>query len=511
MASIFKPTRKVIDPKTGKTTRVPYEKWYIKYIDANGRPRKVKGFTDRVATQQKAAELERLAMRGIDERSNSHRKRPLAEHVADFKAYLESKGSVPNHVSLTIARINAVIAGCKFQRIADLSPSRVSTYLADLRKSTTDATGKQIPGKSRSTTNGYLVGMKTFCNWLVKDRRADDNPLASLSKLNVETDIRRERRALSQRELANLINAAAESSDSFRGLNGTDRSMLYRVAAYTGLRASELASLSEASFDMASDPPTVTVEAGYSKHRRKDELPLHPELAEVLRQWLASRRLRPDAESIVPIVPDVSNGRTDRLWPGTWASNRRAAEMLRSDLAAAGIPYVDDAGRVADFHALRHSFISLLVQQGVHPKLAQQLARHSTITLTMDRYTHVGLVDMTTALESIPALPRPDNQFTTVLATGTDDAAPGQVSESWDHQWDQKPDAGCQQSIRIANSVGMESESRKGERPRHLPMPGNNCEPVRMGMREEGLEPSRVSPPDPKSGAYANSATLAWC
>ena len=31
-----------------------------------------------------------------------------------------------------------------------------------------------------------------------------------------------------------------------------------------------------------------------------------------------------------------------------------------------------------------------------------KLARHSTITLTMDRYSHVGLLDMNTALETVP-------------------------------------------------------------------------------------------------------------
>jgi len=34
--------------------------------------------------------------------------------------------------------------------------------------------------------------------------------------------------------------------------------MLYRVAMMTGLRASELASLTVASFDLTADPPTVT-------------------------------------------------------------------------------------------------------------------------------------------------------------------------------------------------------------------------------------------------------------
>ena len=37
----------------------------------------------------------------------------------------------------------------------------------------------------------------------------------------------------------------------------------------TGLRADELASLTPASFDLKTDPPTITIAAGYSKHRRE--------------------------------------------------------------------------------------------------------------------------------------------------------------------------------------------------------------------------------------------------
>ena len=63
--------------------------------------------------------------------------------------------------------------------------------------------------------------------------------------------------------------------------------------------------------------------------------------------------------------------------------------MLQADLKAAGVPYEVD-GRCADFHSLRHGYISRVVRSGVNPRLAQSLARHSTITLTMDRYAHVG-------------------------------------------------------------------------------------------------------------------------
>src|SRR5262249_36647412 len=42
------------------------------------------------------------------------------------------------------------------------------------------------------------------------------------------------------------------------------------------------------------------------------------------------------------------------------------------------------------------------------------------------------------------------------------------------------------------------------------PKPGaKSLKPFRNLMRKEGVEPSRVSPPDPKSGASASSATFA--
>ncbi len=71
----------------------------------------------------------------------------------------------------------------------------------------------------------------------------------------------------------------------------------------------------------------------------------------------------------------------------------------------AGIPYKDEAGRVFDFHATRGQFISELARQGVHPKTAQMLARHSSINLTMNTYTHLGLVDLKAAVENLPSPP----------------------------------------------------------------------------------------------------------
>ncbi|MGL4422908.1 MAG: tyrosine-type recombinase/integrase, partial [Gemmataceae bacterium] len=80
------------------------------------------------------------------------------------------------------------------------------------------------------------------------------------------------------------------------------------------------------------------------------------------------------------------------MWPGTWADAHRAAEMLRGDLEAAGIAYATegpDGPEYADFHALRHTYITNLRANGVDLRTAQDLARHSTPTLTA-RYSHVS-------------------------------------------------------------------------------------------------------------------------
>jgi len=81
--------------------------------------------------------------------------------------------------------------------------------------------------------------------------------------------------------------------------------------------------------------------------------------------------------------------------------------------------HADDAGRVLDFHAFRHTFITNLTRGGVHPKDAQTLARHSTIALTMDRYAHTARGSVAKALDALPDLSAPTAERERRRATGT--------------------------------------------------------------------------------------------
>lgn len=232
-------------------------------------------------------------------------------------------------------------------------------------RATVEAIAERLPrGSGIATSNHYLTAAKGFTRWMTHTTppRWPVDPLAGLSKLNAKTDVCRERRALPEAELQRLLATARASGVIAFHLAGTDRAMLYAVAMGTGFRVGELASLAPECFDLATSPATVTVQASYSKRRRRDTQPLPADVAAALRGYLTGKPAR------------------HPVWPGNW--HDWAADMLRVDLEAAGIPFEDDQGRVCEFHALRHSFITLLERSGVSPKLCQELARHSDIRLT---------------------------------------------------------------------------------------------------------------------------------
>jgi hypothetical protein len=92
--------------------------------------------------------------------------------------------------------------------------------------------------------------------------------------------------------------------------------------------------------------------------------------------------------------------------------------MLRPDLEAAGIPYVDASGLFFDFHALRCQTATLADAAGVSPRVVQRLMRHSTLELT-GRYTKPRAVDIEAAAGMLPSLKPSGNRPEGLAMTGT--------------------------------------------------------------------------------------------
>lgn len=408
MASVF---------KRGKDKKRAGTKWLFTYIDEHGKRTSPRvGFTDRRATEDHARKLEerakQIAAGHIDPRAEKRAadaRQPIAVHVERFASHLAAKGGTQNHVERTRRTVEAAIAAADWTTVLQVDCEPAAAYLKAMRDR----------GVAARTINRHRQCLRAFTRWLHREGILLSDPLLRLPAQNEQVDRRVNRRAMDDGEIILLLQTT-EAAPKRHGLSGRDRAMLYRTALGTGFRAGELQSLTDASFALDSEPPTVTVAAAYSKRRRQDVQPIRQDLAEALRPWLA------ESPQERPLWPKLNRTaemfRADlRLARACWIRSTPNRAERRQRRSSAFLAVEDPAGRVLDFHALRHTFITRIVRAGVKPKVAQQLARHSTITLTMDRYTHLGLADDVAALDALPSLE--ETVPAELAATGTDGRA----------------------------------------------------------------------------------------
>ena len=408
------------------------EKWYAEITDHMGTRRRFAGFPDRAATNYLGQKIERLVAHkatgeplpvdlttwleglpqrlyrrlseiGLLDRARAGGLTLLAAHLAAYEAHLNASGVSPRHIKLTVARAQRVIEGGGFRRWPDLTAGRVLTFLDGLRGG-----GDTEKGIGAQTFNLYLSSCKAFCAWAVRDGRLSRSPLEHAKPLNTRTDRRRVRRALSVEEIGALLTATAAEPERFT-MTGPRRALLYRLAIETGLRASELDSLTRASFDLSGERPTVRVAAAYSKHRRDDVVPLRPDTAAALGDAVA--QMFPQDHLFGIHDKGARTLRADlKAARGKWIADAPTAAERRKRRESDFCKAKDASGRVLDFHSLRHTTASLLAASGAHPSVAQGVMRHSTVELTMNAYTHAGADAERAAVAALPEL----------RATGTD-------------------------------------------------------------------------------------------
>jgi integrase len=353
------------------------KKYYIR-IRVGGRVRDVPGHTDRDATIAKAAKLIRqseLEDAGVLLPADRHATEPWEPHLDEYLTNMRYHRCTKGHIRTSRYRITTLLQLAGARRLCDITADRILAAITELRRQ----------GLSIQTTNHYLANLKAFCNWLVREDKMLANPLVKIKKQNPETDIRRKRDPFTEDELRKLILVTEASNVTRCGLAGPDRAALYLLAASTGLRASELASLTAANLRLDATPPVVVVQASYTKNRQQATQPLPPETADYLRRWLGRRR-----------------SSTKKLFPGRWTPN--AVRMLAQDCRQAGIPTETDSGR-RDFHSLRYFYATMLAKQGANLQTAQALMRHSDPKLTSRIYTRLGITDLAAVVSRIQLLP----------------------------------------------------------------------------------------------------------
>jgi integrase len=427
----------------------PADKWYGKYRDADGKLQKPPLSPNKEAARTLLNNLldvvEKEKATGRKDPTLKHQKKPLTEHLNDWDASLRAKNVQPDGIAQKLSRVRAVVKACEWVYAADMNADKLETFLAELRDNRPElpampageefsskelayllgvkqcsipkqvqryrlpATGNgkkrrfpretvetlrsmKLKGRAIGTTNDWLQAVRQFARWMVPDRIATD-PFVKLKALNAEADTRRRRGELSTEELTALITNTSASSYVFRGLDGSSRAMLYRVAVGTGYRTAELAALTPDSFDLDDTTPAANLSAEFTKNGKAASQPLSAVLVADLRRFLVHR------------------DRKTPVWPSLWS--KRSADMLRQDLAAAAIPVEVDGPEgieTRDFHALRACYISSVIRAGADLKQAMTLARHSDPKLTTKRYARTRLHDLSTVVDAMPDLDFPATQ-----------------------------------------------------------------------------------------------------
>ena len=414
----------------GSGIRVEASSYTVKYLDEHGHQQRVSSrCRDYDAALQLARELESRAMQRREglldpalERHAKAARQSIAEHAKAHVAFLAAAGNTPKHVRTVERHIMAVLALAGIERLPELKSAAVLSAISSMRNP--PATGDEEPrSASLSTCNSYLRSLKGFSRWLFRQRLTAEDALLDLDLFNAATDRRHIRREMSADEVQWLLGVTEQRTLPEHGAPGPTRAMVYRVAGSTGFRAGELRSLAPESFDLDATPPTCTVEAGYSKRRKRDVQPLPPAMVEPLRWWLQG--FEPGSRVFEGIAGDTARMLRSDLtaarsaWVKAGGSEEEQARREETDFLA----YRDRQGHVADFHSLRVLFISRVVASGASMKEAQTLARHSTPVLTMNVYSRASLLDVAGAVEGVgemltrqPSRPEPQE----MRATGTD-------------------------------------------------------------------------------------------
>jgi integrase len=425
-------TRKAVLTDGGRM-RIESTTWHIEFSDHLGRRQHVTAYRHEAQSRLLAAQIDRLVSlhgqtlppdmvkpiaslpsrikdaltgMGLLEGRQTVVGRNLEELLTEFEQSLKAQELNARYVGDCVDLPRLMFKECGFEHFKDINANRVEVYLKDLREGRIVQTNKRgRPKKTRKLSyrrsNMYLKAAKLFCSWLIKRGYAYESPLNPLKMLDCRLDRRHVRRALDTDELKQFLYATATGPERF-GMTGAERFLLYRFACETGLRADEIRKLRKVDFDFGAK--TVRVKAETAKGRREDTQHLSPGLAGELRDFMAAKL--PDAKAF-----------------GGWytALTDKTVLIIQKDLAAAGIPYKDESGRVFDFHSLRGQCATLLALSGVSMKTAQTILRHKDVNLTANVYTHVLRGQEAQAVAALPDLSMASLEAQVSVKTGTDD------------------------------------------------------------------------------------------
>ena len=248
-------------------------------------------------------------------------------------------------------------------------------------------------GRKPGTVRNAFFVLKMVLDYAIRDGLIRTNPCTDVDLPSAQSPEMLFLTGAQVRSLASAIDErwADLTARRKRAFEAAPYGLLVETAAFTGLRSGELAALRMANLNLRAGTARVVSSISIVRGRRVEGAPktraarrtviVNRALCERLTAHLGDRLL--DREALVFTEP---NGTPLKF--GSFYSQRFKPAVR------AVLPEHLHGLR---FHDLRHTYASLLVEQGAHPKEMAELMGHSSVQITLDRYSHV-MPRLTTAL-----------------------------------------------------------------------------------------------------------------
>ncbi len=238
------------------------------------------------------------------------------------------------------------------QSIEQSSRLHITAYVAELKKK----------GKAAATVSRSLVSIRSFYQFLVRERMLDKDP-----SINMETPKQEKRlpKVMSMGEVEQLLDAPQLST-----IGGMRDKAMLEVLYACGIRVSELISLNTSDIHLG---------LGYirciGKGSKERIIPLGRIAAQTLDQYIQYARPKLLKGSRADEALFVGHLGTRMTRQGFW-------KIIKKHAAQAGIH------KEITPHTLRHSFATHLLENGADLRAVQEMLGHADISTTQI-YTHV--------------------------------------------------------------------------------------------------------------------------
>ena len=359
--------KRIWKTRTGDTK----EAWIVDYVDQQGE-RHIETFERKKDADARHAEV------AIDVKAGVHvapsKSATVNEAAALWLAGNKSKIERATHVDYQGHVDRFISPNLGHVRLSCLSRPMVRGFEDRLADRCSNAMVRKV-----LTTFGTLVAdaqerglvARNVVHDLIRSRKGKKNhEKRQKAKLKVGIDI-----PTPEEVAAILEGAKAVAKGRFRPI--------FLVAAFTGLRASELRGLRWADVDLKKNELHVRQRAdkfrdiGRPKSQAGERtVPFGSFVANTLKEWKLRR-----VESPFDLVFPNGSGNVEDL-----------VNIVKRGLIPAGITAKvtkEDGAKYTGMHVFRHFYASWCIDRNLPPKVIQERLGHASITITYDRYGHL--------------------------------------------------------------------------------------------------------------------------